>query len=152
MNRNYIGLACTFHDPALAVVNSRGEVVFAEGTERPTQTKRALHCMPDSTSYLEKILDKHCDPDAELIAARSWSLSHNWRLRLVHRLNWLLRLSHHDLDPNTRTGAFWRYICTSQIHSMGVAGEGVRLQAAFRSLRHSATSRDSRPRLKPLEL
>ncbi|HEY7427737.1 MAG TPA: carbamoyltransferase C-terminal domain-containing protein [Gemmataceae bacterium] len=152
MNRNYIGLACTFHDPALAVVNSRGEIVFAEGMERPTQTKRALHCMPDSPSYLEKILEKHCEPDAELIVARSWSRTHTWRLRLVHRLNWLLRLSNGDLDPSTMSGAFWRYICTSQIHSMAVAGEGVILQAARRTLRQSATLHTERPRVKPVEL
>jgi carbamoyltransferase len=152
MKRNYFGLACTFHDPALAVVNSRGEVVFAEGAERPTQTKRALHCLPDSPSYLEKILDKHCEPDAELIAARSWSLPHNWRLRLVHRLNWLLRLSNPDLDPHTLSGAFWRYICASQIHSMGLAGEGLRQQVAWHTLRRSTAPLGSVPRLKPLEL
>lgn len=152
MNRNYIGLACTFHDPALAVVNSRGEIVFAEGAERPTQTKRALHCMPDSPSYLEKILHEHCDPDAELIAARSWSLAYNRRLPWVHRLNWLLRLYNRDLDPNTISGAVWRYICAAQIHSVGVAGEGARLQAAIRSSPPYATPQGSRPSRKPLKL
>lgn len=152
MNRNYIGLACTFHDPALAVVNSRGEVVFAEGAERPTQTKRALHCMPDSPSYLGQILDKHCEPEADLVAARSWSFSHGWRLWLIHRLNWLLRLSNRDLDPNTMSGAWWRYICASQLQSMGMAGKGVNQQAAFRALRSAAPSQGPPPRLKPPEL
>jgi carbamoyltransferase len=37
----YIGLGNTFHDPALAIVNSAGEVLFAEASERYLQNKRA---------------------------------------------------------------------------------------------------------------
>ncbi|MGA1474507.1 MAG: hypothetical protein ACO4AI_04930 [Prochlorothrix sp.] len=40
MKRTYIGLACTNHDPALAIVNSQGEITFAEAAERYLQTKR----------------------------------------------------------------------------------------------------------------
>ena len=43
MTSNYIGLACTPHNPALAIVNSEGHVVFAEGTERALQDKMAWH-------------------------------------------------------------------------------------------------------------
>jgi predicted NodU family carbamoyl transferase len=39
--RFYFGLSTTFHDPALALVNSDGEVIFAEAAERCLKYKRA---------------------------------------------------------------------------------------------------------------
>ena len=45
--RNYIGLSCTYHDQALAIVDDTGTVRFAEGTERHLQYKRAANCTPD---------------------------------------------------------------------------------------------------------
>ena len=47
MKRNYIGLATSLHDPSIAIVNSKGEVVFAEATERYVQNKRAPLISPD---------------------------------------------------------------------------------------------------------
>ncbi|MEA3146545.1 MAG: hypothetical protein QOI53_2074, partial [Verrucomicrobiota bacterium] len=41
MQKFYIGLGNTFHDAAMAVVSSEGEVLFAEGSERNLQSKRA---------------------------------------------------------------------------------------------------------------
>ena len=41
--RNYIGIACTLHDPALAIVDSSGRVRFAESTERYHDLNPAFH-------------------------------------------------------------------------------------------------------------
>jgi carbamoyltransferase len=73
MNRNYIGLANTFHDSALAIVNSSGEVVFAEATERYTQCKRAININPDLFAHTLAVIQKHCAIGTELIPAFSWS-------------------------------------------------------------------------------
>ena len=73
LKRNYIGLSTTVHDPALAVVNSRGEVVFAEATERFLQNKRAWNCVPDNILYIQKVIKDYCEKDAELVVAQSWS-------------------------------------------------------------------------------
>ena len=47
MEKFYIGLANGIHDPAMAVVDSDGEVIYAEGTERPLQNKRAVGLTAD---------------------------------------------------------------------------------------------------------
>ena len=70
--KNYIGLACTAHDPAIAVVDEHGEVLFAEGTERALQVKRAWFNPADDIHYVDDILRQHCDPDADLVVATSW--------------------------------------------------------------------------------
>jgi carbamoyltransferase len=44
VKKYYIGLSITYHDPALAIINDQGEVLFAEATERYLQNKRALNC------------------------------------------------------------------------------------------------------------
>ena len=69
----YFGLATSFHDPALAIVNERGEVVFAEDTERYLQNKRGLYCLPDNPFYIEEILKQYCSDCTELVIAKSWS-------------------------------------------------------------------------------
>ncbi len=74
IKRNYIGLACTGHDNALAVVNSNGEVVFAESTERNMQSKRAINCPPDNPlHFVQNVVEQYCDLDAEFVLAKSWS-------------------------------------------------------------------------------
>ncbi|MEM7586453.1 MAG: carbamoyltransferase C-terminal domain-containing protein [Acidobacteriota bacterium] len=71
--RNYIGLACSLHDPALAIVDSRGEVRFAEATERHLQEKRAFGAAPDTFFRIPDLIAEYCEPDADLVVARSWS-------------------------------------------------------------------------------
>ena len=51
-----IGLATTFHDPAIAIIGPDGEVLFAEATERYLQYKRAPNCEPDSAPRMEGLL------------------------------------------------------------------------------------------------
>jgi carbamoyltransferase len=128
MTRNYVGLACTFHDPALAVVNGRGEVVFAEATERAYQTKRGLHCPPDSLSYLEKILAAHAEPGAELVVAKSWSPRYQRRHRLIDRAVCLLGPLFRGGDPRSEPGNMLRYMVRAHLHGMALAGEGLRFQ------------------------
>ncbi len=71
--RNYIGLANSFHDGALAIVDSRGEVVFAEATERALQSKRALCTTPDLVHHAGEVIREFCEPGAEIVVARSWT-------------------------------------------------------------------------------
>ena len=73
MPTSYMGLACTFHDPAVAVVDAAGQVVFAQATERHLQVKRAFHCPPDGLPYISNVLRNHCEPGTDLVVAKSWS-------------------------------------------------------------------------------
>jgi carbamoyltransferase len=74
MKRNYIGLATSVHDPAIAVVNSKGEVVFAEAIERYAQSKRAILMSPDQfIYYISHLIKTYVEPGAKLVVAHSWS-------------------------------------------------------------------------------
>ena len=70
--RYYLGLATTFHDPALALVGPDGAVLFAEATERYRQYKRAPNCEPDSAPRMAGLLARHLPAGAELVVATSW--------------------------------------------------------------------------------
>lgn len=75
MSKHYIGLSITYHDPALAIIDAQGKVLFAEATERYLQNKRALNCVADPLLQLPDLLDQYCpDPDSFVIAI-------NWRKR-----------------------------------------------------------------------
>jgi carbamoyltransferase len=71
----YIGLGVTYHDPALAIVDENGEVLFAEATERYLQYKRALNVPPDILYQLPELLRSHC------AGAERFTLAFNWRPR-----------------------------------------------------------------------
>ena len=73
MKRCYLGLANTFHDSAIAVVNDAGELVFAEATERHIQSKRAVNVMPDAFLRTGEILQEYCSDADEIVPAISWS-------------------------------------------------------------------------------
>lgn len=68
-----IGLATTFHDPALAIVGPDGTVLFAEATERYLQYKRAPNCEPDTGPRMEALLKRYIPKGAEIRLATSWS-------------------------------------------------------------------------------
>ncbi|MGZ8224608.1 MAG: carbamoyltransferase family protein, partial [Methylobacter sp.] len=60
MNKYYIGLSVTYHDSALAIIDTQGEVLFAEATERYLQNKRALNCEPDQLLLVPDLLEQYC--------------------------------------------------------------------------------------------
>lgn len=67
-----IGLATTFHDSAIAIVDPDGHVLFAEATERYLQYKRAPNCEPDSAPRMEALLKRYIPKDAQVRIATSW--------------------------------------------------------------------------------
>jgi carbamoyltransferase len=71
--RYTLGLATTFHDPAIAVIDPSGNVIFAEATERFLQYKRAPNCEPDPALYMESVIKRYIPPDAEIVIATTWS-------------------------------------------------------------------------------
>ncbi len=72
VSRFTIGLATTFHDPALAILDPDGQVLFAEATERYLQYKRAPNCEPDSAPRMASLLSRHVPADADIMLATSW--------------------------------------------------------------------------------
>ena len=70
--RFYLGLATTFHDPALALVGPDGTVLFAEAAERVLQYKRAPNCEPDSPARVIALVQEHVPVGSEIVVASSW--------------------------------------------------------------------------------
>ena len=85
----YLGLCSTYHDPALALVDTRGEVLFAEATERFLQYKRALNCEPDNPFLLPKVFDLIAGDTEEIIIAANWSARRPVYEHWSRFLNWL---------------------------------------------------------------
>ena len=67
-----IGLATTFHDPAIAIVDPGGEVLFAEAAERYLQYKRAPNCEPDTAARMESLVRRYIPKGAQIRLATSW--------------------------------------------------------------------------------
>ncbi len=80
----YIGVGTTFHDPSIAIINDKREVVFAESTERYLQYKRAMGCVADPAIWADEILNKYCDLDAEFHIATTWSQSFVRTLKIMN--------------------------------------------------------------------
>src|SRR6185436_14885198 len=95
METFYIGLATTFHDPALAVVNSSGEVLFAEASERYLQNKRAICCAADVRQTVRRVITEYCDPKAAYVVAKPWSRKLSGFMELMH----LTGLTDHERLP-----------------------------------------------------
>lgn len=80
--RYYLGLSTTFHDPALAILDESGEVLFAEASERYLQDKRAYGAPADHIVRIRRLLEEFCDPEGEFEAAISWSRTTHHLLNL----------------------------------------------------------------------
>ncbi len=101
MNKYYIGLAATMHDPALAILSPSGEPIFAEGTERYLQNKRAYNCPPDDLIRIPRLIREWCQPGAELVTAISWSTTYLKQLDWMHSINEIKGQSPDEQDVET---------------------------------------------------
>lgn len=126
-----IGLATTFHDPAIAIVGPGGEVLFAEAAERYLQYKRAPNCEPDTAARMESLLRRYIPEGAEITLATSWGAEFTGFLEQMSRgrafgLEALLKLSpqfNRSLVPERSERAF----IAALHHQQQRAGLGVLL-------------------------
>ncbi|WP_222535579.1 carbamoyltransferase family protein [Pedobacter polysacchareus] len=72
MDKYFIGLSTSGHDPAFSVVNDKGEVIFAEATERFVQQKRAWGIDADHPEHIRSVLPDLISPAAEIVISKSW--------------------------------------------------------------------------------
>jgi carbamoyltransferase len=73
MKRTHLGLACSGHDNAVAIIDDAGALCFAEATERFLQQKRSLGYPADDLVYAKQLLAKWWQPNTDLILAKTWS-------------------------------------------------------------------------------
>lgn len=71
--KNYVGIACTGHDNALAFVDSTGNVQFAEANERYLQVKRGFGYTAEDWFRIKDLISKYTEPGTELVLALTWS-------------------------------------------------------------------------------
>ncbi len=89
MRHYYIGLSVTYHDPALAIVDENGEVLFAEASERYLQHKRAMNCEADTLLRLPELLERYCRFPCRFTLAINWQKSRPWYENVVAALGCL---------------------------------------------------------------
>ncbi|HXH37714.1 MAG TPA: carbamoyltransferase C-terminal domain-containing protein [Thermoanaerobaculia bacterium] len=93
--KNYIGLAVTGHDPAIAIIDKHGQLVFAEAAERRLQLKRAWGCPPDHLNYVQDLVEQYCDPSLDTVVGLTWGKGVAFDLSVVLKLiNYKLRSAH----------------------------------------------------------
>lgn len=85
----YLGLGSTYHDPALAVIDDTGQVVFAEALERPLQYKRAINMEPDNPFELPRVLKTYGKGVDRIVIASNWKARRPWYENWSRRLGWL---------------------------------------------------------------
>jgi carbamoyltransferase len=130
MKRNYIGLSTTLHDPSIAIINSKGEVVFAESTERYLQYKRAINMSPDQMFYISKLLKKYVEPGAELVVAHSWSDKASAKIKMA--LDKLIDIEKHvaniaKLDDLRKFLTEFKFMYSSQLNAFEIASKALNL-------------------------
>ncbi|MGI9385315.1 MAG: carbamoyltransferase family protein [Methyloligellaceae bacterium] len=140
--KNYIGLATSFHDPAIAILSEDGDVVFAEGAERYLQNKRAIGCAPDHVVRIIELIESYCDPDGTFIVSSSWSR----KMHLLLRGGFAIGLINREriLSPKgDRLSRFHlsKFLMSWIEHSQWLQGIGAGSNLAYR-LRENFNTRD----------
>jgi carbamoyltransferase len=85
----YLGLGSTYHDPAVALVDGTGRVLFAEALERPLQYKRGINMEPDNPFTLPRLLLDYAGDVDRLVIASNWKARRPWYERLAQTMGWL---------------------------------------------------------------
>ena len=68
----YIGLSNSPHDPAIAILDGKGEVLFAEASERLQQNKRAWCSPADDLFRIKILLNEYASDSERLVIAKTW--------------------------------------------------------------------------------
>jgi carbamoyltransferase len=89
-SRTYtLGLCSTYHDPAIAILDPDGAILFAEALERPLQYKRAINCEADNPFVLSKLLNTYCNDAEAFVIAYNWDQKRPFYEHLSKWLGWL---------------------------------------------------------------
>lgn len=124
MKTLYFGICCSAHDPAIAIINDHGELVFAEATERSLQYKRGLNALPDHYPYITNLLDKYDDGATRLIVSKNWSLKHQVSIKVGDFLLWAIKPLV-DLFPRSEFIQRYKYMLRLQAHSFSFSGSNL---------------------------
>jgi carbamoyltransferase len=138
--RFYVGLAATYHDPAIAIVDDSGRTLFAEACERPLQDKRAFNAPADHLIHAPELIRKYCPPDAEVVVAVSWGKGYVYAMRAITDVTgWISRFVEGPIDQTyTWPWPSMETQMTALTASITMAGQNLR---GSRSLSNKVTVR-----------
>lgn len=115
----YIGLNDNFHDPSFCILDENGNILFAEGAERPLQYKRALGCPADLDVYIDDVISKYVPFHIDrVIIASSWTNKSHLKAKVYAVINHFKSLNNH-LFPDVEMSI------KRHISSLNQAGAGV---------------------------
>ena len=139
----YIGLCTTYHDPALAIIDDRGTVRFAEATERYLQYKRGINCDPDVLTRVTELINTYCEDAAHFVIGRNWDRHRPW-----YEVMWWLvgyfnaaGLSHPKLNKLSTFLPKYKLLHMMACQKYSMASGGLNLVRMIRELRPQATIR-----------
>ena len=144
LTKNYIGLATTYHDPAIAILSESGDILFAESAERFLQNKRAIGCAPDHVVRITELIESYCDPEGEFIVGSSWSN----KMQLLFRGGFAIGVINRERILSPKGDGLSRFQLSKFLMSwmqnlQWLQGLGAGSNLAFR-LRNNFNSRDAR--------
>jgi carbamoyltransferase len=68
----YLGIACTGHDNALALVDEHGKVLYAQASERDYQSKQAFGLVADQPRKVAKLIKQFAPDCTRVTICKSW--------------------------------------------------------------------------------
>ena len=68
----YLGISCTGHDNAIALVNEQGKVLYAQAAERDFQSKQAFSLAADSPHKVMQLISRFAPGCKEVTVCKSW--------------------------------------------------------------------------------
>ncbi len=125
MNKTYLGICCSAHDPAIAIINNAGELIYAEAAERILQYKRGINTIADHYPFIAELLKQYVPDESLLYMAKSWSKPHHRNIRLA-------RIGLPLIAPLARPFPRWRlitgrydYMLRLQAHVFSFSGQNL---------------------------
>lgn len=68
----YLGISCTGHDNALALVDEQGKVLYAQASERDYQSKQAFGLVADQPRKVGKLIKQFAPETSSITICKSW--------------------------------------------------------------------------------
>lgn len=128
MNQVYhVGIGSSFHDPSIAIISPDGEVLFAEGSERHLQDKRAIGAIPDNIHWAQTLINTYCKDPGDFHISTSWENRFVRQVLRRERMG-ILKVQQYVLDkimskldysiyPDFQTRWFQMLNTTSNLHA-----------------------------------
>jgi carbamoyltransferase len=125
----YVGISCTGHDNAVALLDAEGAVLYAQSAERDYQTKLAYNMAADEPVRLKRLLSKYSRACSRIVVCKPWAS--DLQVRMAKEIDYLTG-DKNDSPPLLKHACVqWHQRLTEHLTGISlpntsVAGMGVR--------------------------